>query len=80
MKRLLTRIAVVTATLGVAASDGRTYEIKLIMAGRAASTGCELTFRRRNGERFHVLLQGKPLFDDRGQVSRAPCTVRARPA
>src|SRR4051812_4132665 len=42
---------------------------KLIMAGRAASTGFELTFRRRNGERFHVLLQGKPLFDARGQVS-----------
>ena len=43
--------------------------LRQIMSNAAASTGFELTFRRRNGERFHVLLQAKPLFDDRGKVS-----------
>jgi len=39
------------------------------MAGQAASSGLELRFRRRDEERFHVLIQVKPLNDAQGTVT-----------
>jgi len=40
-----------------------------MMAGRVPATGLELRFRRRNEERFHVLIQVKPLHDAQGHVA-----------
>ena len=40
-----------------------------MMAGGAPSAGLELRFRRRNEERFHVLIQVKPLNDAQGSVT-----------
>jgi len=42
---------------------------KQIMAGQAPATALELTFRKRNDERFHVLIQVKPLRDNEGNIS-----------
>jgi len=40
-----------------------------IIAGKAPENGFELRFRRRNQQRFPVLIQVKPLTDSQGQVS-----------
>ena len=39
------------------------------IAGNTPPNGFEIRFRRRDQQRFHVLIQVKPLTDSRGQVS-----------
>jgi PAS domain S-box-containing protein len=49
--------------------DGITEALGRFLDGSAPASGVELRFRRRNGERFHVLLQVTPLKDSFGNVT-----------